>query len=157
MAKYKEVQIMALYYKLYKNNVQGSEMYGKWYAKMVVKDVIQTEDIADVIQRNCSIKRSDVMAVLTELSEVISDQLKAGNRVVLNGIGSFKAGIHSKPANSPSEFASNKNIYNPHIVFKPETKTITTAGTRSVIKKAIEGIEYKQLTEYTTATTKTAE
>lgn len=46
--------------------------------------------LAEKMQRNCSVKRSDVKAVLTELVEIMNDEQHAFHRVKLEGLGSFK-------------------------------------------------------------------
>lgn len=81
---------MAVFYQLYQNKRTGSTTKDKWYARAKVIGTKDLRDIAEIIQRNASVKRSDVMAVLTELPEVMGDMLLAGYRVKLNGFGAFK-------------------------------------------------------------------
>lgn len=66
-----------------------------------------------------SVKRSDVLAVLTELGEVIRDQIRNSHRVRLVGIGSLMAGLHGKPCDDP-QYYSNKLITDIHLCFKPD-------------------------------------
>jgi hypothetical protein len=76
-------------------------------------------DTARIIERNCSVKRSDVLAVLTELGEVIRDQIRNSHRVRLVGIGSLMAGLHGKPCDDPQHY-SNDLITDIHLCFKPD-------------------------------------
>ena len=62
---------MALLYKTYRDNRIDSDHL--WYARAIQLNTINTAGLEDIIQRNCSMKRSDVLAVLTELVEVMTD------------------------------------------------------------------------------------
>ena len=73
------------------------------------------DKLADRIQRNCSMKRSDVLAVLAELVEVMTDELQLGNRVKLNGFGSFKVGMKTTPAETEEDFTVTKNVKSLHV------------------------------------------
>lgn len=77
-------------------------------------------DIAKEIQEIVSVRKSDVMAVLTELPDVMNRMLEEGHRVKLEGFGSFKIGIKTTPANSVRDFSVVKNIKSSHILFQPD-------------------------------------
>ena len=54
------------------NKNPESVAYGKYYAQAVYDSkFIETEDLADYIQSQASVKRSDIIAVLTELGEAM--------------------------------------------------------------------------------------
>lgn len=112
---------MAIMYKLYQEMKETSKFKGKWYARAVITDVVNTDMLADKIQRNCSMKKSDVKAVLTELVEVMSDEMQASRRVKLDGFGSFKIGLATKPADTAKEFSAATNIVGMRVNFMPET------------------------------------
>ena len=120
---------MPVLYTLRKNNNSNSKGYGKWYAKATMIGVIETDGLANIIQRNCSMKKSDVLAVLSELVEVMQDELQSSKRVKLNGFGSFKIGLTSAGADKASDFDVRKQIKGLHVCFTPEAKT-DSAGTR---------------------------
>ena len=73
------------------------------------------------IQDNCSLKRSDVKAVLAELSELLVRHLQDGHRVRLDGVGLLKLEIESDKVDSPEEFNVKKNIRNYRIHLLPES------------------------------------
>ena len=89
---------MAVFYRLHQDQSTGTKRSGKWYARAVPTACIGTRQLAEIIQRNCTVKKSDVMAVLEELVEVMKDQMQDSKRVKLDGFGSFKIGIESKGA-----------------------------------------------------------
>ena len=64
---------MAVFYRLHQDQSTGTKRSGKWYARAVPTAVIGTRQLAEIIQRNCTVKKSDVMAVLEELVEVMTD------------------------------------------------------------------------------------
>lgn len=133
---------------MYQNENPKSTTYKQWYAVAVPNDTITTDVIAELVQRNCSVKRSDVMAVLTELAEVFRDQLLAGNRVKINGIGTFKVGISTAPAVTRAEWNVTENIKSAYINFLPESVTESRNGARTRSSKALKGIEYMELRGY---------
>lgn len=124
-------KIMAIYYRLQRNNSQKSAYYGKWYARACHPSVMELNEIADLIQRNCSVKKSDVKAVLTELVEVMNDALQSSRRVKIEGFGSFKVGLRTAPADSAEEFTVSNNIRGYRVVFQQELKRNAEGTTRA--------------------------
>ena len=116
---------MAVLYRLYQNNNDKSPGKGKWYAKAVMTNVIDTKKLADIMQRNCTVKKSDILAVITELIETMQDQLQNSKRVKLNGFGAFKIGIENARGGveSADKFDARKDIKGLHVLFQPEVKT----------------------------------
>jgi len=122
---------MAVFYKLKTNkNVNNSTAYGKWYASAVVADVKTLDDVAEIIQRNASVKRSDVKAVLTELPEVLRDMLLNSCRVKIDGLGSFKVGVSSKGVDSVDNFNAMSDVKRVRVIFTPDAEIDATTGKR---------------------------
>ena len=101
---------MAVIYKIYKNNNKKNAGFGKFYARVMHNGTTNLDDIAAIIERNCSMKKSDVKAVLTELVEVMTAQIQDSKRVKLDGLGTFKIGISTKGAESAAAFNPAKHI-----------------------------------------------
>ena len=97
--------------------------YGKWYPRAVMTNTLDTDALATIMQRNCTVKKSDILAVISELIETMQDQLQDSKRVKLNGFGSFKIGMSSTGADKASDFDARKNIKGLHVLFMPEVKT----------------------------------
>ena len=116
---------MAVLYRLSKNNNRFSKAYGKWFSHAVMTNTVDTDALATIMQRNCTVKKSDILAVITELIETMQDQLQNSNRVKLNGFGSFKIGIENAKggAETAADFSSGKHIKGLHVLFQPEVKT----------------------------------
>lgn len=112
---------MSVFYRLYQNNNKRSRVYKKWYARAVMVDTMSTRELAEIMQENCTVKRSDIEAVLRELVPTMTRAMQDSKRVKIDGLGSFKIGLKTKPSVSPKEFSSQKNVLGMHINFMPET------------------------------------
>lgn len=135
---------MAVSYKIKKYVNTSSEKNGQYYARAVVTGVMTLNEVANKIQQNCSMKKSDVLAVINELVEVITEGVQDSKRVCLDGLGSFKIGLKSTLATSVSEFTQS-NIKGFHINFMPEY-TVDAAGVR--ITKMLNGVKAQAYDEY---------
>ena len=102
----------------------------KWHAKAVMIGTSDTRDLASIIQRNCTVKKADVLAVLNELVEVMKDELQSSNRVKLDGFGTFKLTIEGTGVETLEDFNPNQNIKGVKVLFQPET-TVNKDKTRN--------------------------
>lgn len=136
---------MPIMYELYQEKREKSAQKDKWYARAKTLGTKDLKDIAEIIQRNASVKRSDVMAVLTELPEVMGDMLRDGYRVKIDGFGAFKIGIRTSPADTEKEFDAGKNIVASRILFQPETEKVGNNGTRARVMA--QKVEYKKVSK----------
>ena len=133
---------MSVFYRLHQDKSVGTKRSGKWYARMVPTAVVDTRKLAEIIQRNCTVKKADVLAVIDELVETMRDQMQDSKRVKLDGFGSFKIGIKSKGAATAKAFTVQENIEDLHVVFNPE-RTHDAAGNRS--KQFLQGATVEEL------------
>ena len=140
---------MAVNYKVYQSSRNGITD-GKFYARTTYRDTVTIKDLAKKMQANCTVKHSDIVAVLTELSEVMKDELQSGNKVKIDGLGTFKVSLSSKGANSAKEFTA-ANIKNSHILFSPEI-TVDANGKRT--KNLLAGLRVKEAEAYESLKTK---
>ena len=114
---------MSVFYRLSQVTSPKAKGYGKWYPRAVITQTVDTEQLATIMQRNCTLKKADIVAVISELIETMADQLQDSKRVKLNGFGSFKIGIRGEGADSAADFSTSKNIKGLHVLFQPEVKT----------------------------------
>ena len=133
---------MSVFYRLHQDQSTGTKRSGKWYARAVPMACIGTRQLAEIIQRNCTVKKSDVMAVLEELVEVMKDQMQDSKRVKLDGFGSFKIGIESKGAQTAAKYSVAEHVTGLHVVFMPE-RTTDSGGNRS--KQFLQGCKVEEL------------
>ena len=146
---------MAILYKLWQDNRKTSLYPGKWYAKAVHQTTVGLSDVAERIQRNCSMKKSDVQAVLTEMVEVMKDELQNSNIVRLDGFGSFKVGMKTKPAATAAAFNVAKNVAGYRINFLPASHSLPNGvnakghARHIIVRNLLEGASCKETTQNT--------
>ena len=99
---------MALLYKIVRDNRKNSG--NLYYGRAVQIQSIDTAGLADIIQRNCTVKKSDVLAVINELIEVMTDKLQNSCTVKLDGFGTFKLGLKTVGADKPENFSISRNV-----------------------------------------------
>ena len=113
---------MAVLFRLSQNKNSKSLEFGKWYARSVMTGTVDTDALATIMQRNCTVKKSDILAVITELIETMQDQLQESKRVKLNGLGTFKISISSSGASTASDYDVRKDVKSLRVLFQPEVK-----------------------------------
>ena len=114
---------MSIFYRLrFRDNKINPKLKG-YCAYVANKGMITTDQVAEEIQRNCSMKRSDVLAVLAELSEVIKINVQQSHSVKLDGIGIFRPGISSKIVEKTALFDPRLHIKGLRLNFLPESMT----------------------------------
>ena len=113
-----------------KNNNLRSTAYGKYFAKAVYdKGFIGTKQLAEFIQTQASVKRSDIVAVLDELGSAMKHFFELGQKVQLDGIGIFKVGFSSIGVEK-AEDCGAQNITTRRVLFTPETARVVTGQER---------------------------
>lgn len=112
---------MSVLYRLYQNKNEKSTAKGLWYAKAISTGTVTTDDLANIMQSNSTVKASDIKAVLAELVEIMGQKLRDSHRVKIDGLGSFKITLHSGASDTAKSFSANKNIKKARVLFTPET------------------------------------
>jgi predicted histone-like DNA-binding protein len=98
--------------------------YGKYYATAVYDNrFIGTEELADFIQQQASVKKSDIKAVLDELGAAMKHYFELGQKVKLDGIGIMKVGFSSIGV-SRIEDCTSATITTRRVLFQPETERV---------------------------------
>jgi predicted histone-like DNA-binding protein len=106
------------------NKNDDSTAYGKWFATAVYDQrFIETEQLADFIQTQASVKKSDIKAVLDELGSAMKHFFELGQKVKLDGIGIFKVGF-SSIGTVEKEDCGAQNITTRRVLFQPETERV---------------------------------
>ncbi len=138
---------MSIFYRIYQNNNSENKGYGKWYARAVMTSTVTTKELAKVMQENCTLKRSDIEAVLRELSTTMMKELCDSKAVKIDGLGTFKVGISTVGSDTVKEFSAASNVKGFHILFKPEAYLDRNSG--RYIKEMLSGCTAKELPKNT--------
>ena len=110
--------------KLKNNNRLNSASYGKYYATAVYDShFVGTDEIAEYIQRQASVKKSDIKAVLQELGEAMKHFFEMGQKIKLEGIGILKVGFSSIGV-AKAEDCGASTITTRRVLFQPETERV---------------------------------
>ncbi len=116
------------YIKTQNKNSFNQKSYGKYYAQPVYdQKFIETDEIADFIQTQATLKRSDIKASLDELGAAIKHFLELGQKIRLAGIGIFKVGFSSIGVNK-KEDCTAATITSRRVLFQPETERIVVGS-----------------------------
>ena len=139
---------MSVKYRKVVNNRKGSKTQGKIYGRAVVSDTIYTKKLCQNIRDRCTLTEPDVVAVVSALVTEVTAQLALGNRVVLDGFGSFKVGLNTSPADTAKKFTS-ANIVGMHVIFQSAIEMQQGKRVKTLLKdvKVEELVEYKGLND----------
>ncbi len=140
---------MAVLYRKYQENRNTSPNYGKWYGRSVILNTVSTKDLANEISHSTTVTYADVVAVLAETSQALKRHLQNSDKVVLDGIGSFKVGLSTLPANSSADFSA-QNVKGYHINYAPEIHFVASGQTAEGTKRS--GYYVKDLLDGISAT-----
>ena len=120
---------MSQKFKKLQNKNDESTAYGKWFATAVYDQrFITTEELAEFIQTQASVKKSDIKAVLDELGGALKHFFELGQKVKLDGIGIFKVGFSSIGA-ATKDSCGAANITTRRVLFQPESERIVVGQT----------------------------
>ena len=117
------------YIKSQNKNSHNAKTYGKYYAKATYDEkFIETDEIADFIQTQATLKRSDIKAALDELGAAMKHFLEMGQKIRLAGIGIFKVGFSSIGVSDPDDCTAS-TITSRRVLFQPEIERIVVGST----------------------------
>ena len=71
--------------------------------------------------------------------------LKDGNRVKLDGLGTFRVGIHSQGVEKAADFNAQRDIYGAHVLFAP---AVTVDAMHRRVKNLISGLRIQEAVQY---------
>ena len=87
---------MAIQYEFYRNpNSQGTNKK-RYHARVVPTGNITTDQLADEIQKECSLTVADVKSVLIALADKMASYLGEGRKIHLEDIGYFQVNLRCK-------------------------------------------------------------
>ena len=101
-------------------NPRDKEAAPKYYGHVQANGEVSVREMAERIQANCTVTKTDVFAVLVGLEDAITEALKNGEIVRLFELGSLQVGISSKGALTEKDFDESL-IRKARINFRPGT------------------------------------
>jgi len=88
---------------------------------------VETDEIADFIQTQATLKRSDIKAALDELGAAMKHFLEMGQKIRLAGIGIFKVGFSSIGVTDSNDCTAS-TITSRRVLFQPEIERIVVGS-----------------------------
>lgn len=101
---------MSVHIRLIRNNIKRSSSYGKYFAKTVSQGEVSLDDIAAEACRNSGVSEGAIVAVVTDLQDILRRRLSEGQTVVLPGIGRFSLRVESVGVDDPKTFNIRQHI-----------------------------------------------
>lgn len=109
-------------YILRKERKVNLKNFGKYKAVAVHADTVTQQEIEAEAERNCTVTRADVKAVMNEVMAVMRRHLQNGDRVRLDDWGILKLELESKAVEQPEEFNATKHVKRIKVHFLPESR-----------------------------------
>lgn len=134
---------MAVKYKLVQNKISGHDSFGKYYARSVKAGEVGMKEIERIIEQNCSLKRSDVRAVVCELVDTIKDKLQDGYTVDLDELGRLSLGVKSVGVYRAADFNVRQHITGVSVNYRPCSHRRGN-GDRRLVAPLAEGCEFEK-------------
>lgn len=112
---------------------------GLWYARATHYGIVTLDDIAAEVERNCSLKISDCLAINHEFLEVIGRGLRNSQKVQLGNMGYFKPSISGTGAVSGESYKIQEHLTRFGVKFVAQKRKVE----KGYVKPLIEGAETK--------------
>ena len=109
---------------------------------------ITTRQLADFIQTQASVKRSDCIAVLDELGFALRHFIGLGEKVKIENVGIFKCGVRNKRGGFEDAKDLTASTLSPRILFQPEYTTSTQNGVTRAAVAMLGDITFEEATDY---------
>lgn len=153
---------MSILYRKVQNKIEGTKDFNWWYGRAVILDTISTKQLAEEISHSTTVTQADIMAVLTELTVAVRNHLLNSHRVVIDGLGGFRAGLKCKPTEKKEDFNANgvkgyRIIYQPETFFTPTGVNAKGKRTGFRTKKLLQGATVQEMPTPTAAAAATGE
>lgn len=113
-----------------RKNPHSPEEPGKFYAQVQARGEMGLREIAERIQRECTLTRADTIAVLTALEDVVSEGLQGGEIVRLGELGSLQVSVSGQGVEKEEEY-NDGLIERKRILFRPGRTLRNTLSTLS--------------------------
>ena len=105
-------------------NRKNAAVHNKWFGRVVHQGTLGTDELAEHIMEHGSIYTDDVvLGVTRKLMHCIAEQLEAGYKVKLDGIGTLYLTAQSTGVDAPEEFDMQKNIKGLRVRFLGDQKS----------------------------------
>ena len=122
--------------KTYKNNNSKSVAYGKTYGRLVYHDTVNTSDLCRHMMKHGTIFTSDVVkGVVEKFIQCFEELLLEGNKIKLDGLGTFYLSINTFGVANEKDFTAN-NVKAIRVKFIGDQSKESEYATKILTQKA---------------------
>ena len=133
--------------KKYKNNNEKNNGFGKTYGRLVHQDTVNTSDLCRHMMKHGTIFTSDVVkGVVEKFIQCFEELLMEGNKIKLDGLGTFYLSINTEGVVDEKDFSAN-NVKAIRVKFIGDQSKESEYATRMLTSKA----KFRSLGEEATA------
>ena len=112
---------MSIEYEFYRNPDSQGTKKKRYHARVVPTGRISTDQLAQEIQKECTLTVSDVKSVLIALADKIAEHLGEGHKVHLKDIGYFQVNLHCKEEVRTTHAVRSENVEFKSVSFRADT------------------------------------
>ena len=114
---------------VYRNQTVGTKASGKYFVRAVYDNkFVTTSELADFIQTQATVKRSDCKSVLDELGSAMKHYFELGQKIRIDNIGIFKVAVKSSPSDTLAACGA-ANVKKSRVLFAPEVELVPSGET----------------------------
>ena len=125
-----------LHYKLYQNKSKGNKAYGKWFARAMVTQTIDLEQLAEhMANHNTPYSKGAILGVLTDMVNCIRELVLDGNAVKIPNLAIFSAGLTTKAR--PQGFSNSPPTIPRGMRWRRRAVKPEQTGNRQIRKKSL--------------------
>ena len=122
--------------KKYKNTNEKNNGFGKTYGRLVHQDTLNTSDLCRHMMKHGTIFTSDVVkGVVEKFINCFEELLMEGNKIKLDGLGTFYLSINTEGVDDETKFTAN-NVKAIRVKFIGDQSKESEYATRMLTSKA---------------------
>ena len=127
-----------LYIRKYQNkNRKMEKAYGKWYGRLVTLDTLTTHDLCKHIAKHGSVFTADVVkGVVEKFVNCFEELLLEGNKVKLDGLGTFYLTISTSGVEKSEDFDVQQHVKSVRMRFLPDKSSESEYTTQMLKRKS---------------------
>ena len=122
--------------KKYKNTNEKNNGFGKTYGRLVHQDTMNTSDLCRHMMKHGTIFTSDVVkGVVEKFIQCFEELLMEGNKIKLDGLGTFYLSINTFGVADEKDFSAN-NVKAIRMKFVGDQSKVSEYATKMLTNKA---------------------
>ena len=122
--------------KKYKNTNEKNNGFGKTYGRLVHQDTMNTSDLCRHMMKHGTIYTSDIVkGVVEKFIQCFEELLMEGNKIKLDGLGTFYLSINTEGVDDETKFTAN-NVKAIRVKFIGDQSKESEYATKMLTNKA---------------------